>query len=116
MGHLNPDCVLGVQAWKPARGKERDVCLLVGWEVPCLILLPAKRLAAVLQSGEGSSPPLHQLLSCVLGPKPEERFSLGQSSQEQEQSRLLLLGWMIPRGVLVGGFPPRPPSAGVSPE
>lgn len=81
----SPDSVLGARGWKPARGQEREVCLLVGWEVPDLILLPAKQLAAVLEVGKDFPPaPCFRLVpSSGPGPSPEARFSLGQSSQEQ---------------------------------
>ncbi|KAM9284927.1 peptidyl-prolyl cis-trans isomerase FKBP1A isoform 1-T2 [Morus bassanus] len=49
MRHWSPDSVLGAQGWKPAHGEEREVCLLMGWEAPCLILLPEKRLTVVLR-------------------------------------------------------------------
>lgn len=85
------------------------MCLLVGWEVPDLILLPAKQLAAVLRGGEGFPPRPLLPSGPLVWPWSQPRGAL--LSRSKQPGAIL----PCPGGVLVGFFPSRLPHASVSP-
>ena len=84
------------------------MCLLVGWEAPRLILLPAERLAALLQGGEGfylPAPPSAPLICPRSQPRGELLSGSKQPGAILPCPRAASAGLDDAPGGAGGGFP-----------